>query len=144
EEVKQLIEEIGQISGRTEFNTQPLLDGSFTDKQFQTGPNSGDSYTISIGSMHPDALGLENLHEWLGNHEDANEALEKVDDALAKVTSQRASMGAYMNRLEHRINYLSNSAENLQAAESRIRDADMAKAIMGYTKHSILAQAAQA
>ncbi len=144
EEMKQLEDEINRISRDTQFNSQNLLDGSFTDKSFQIGANQGQSMGISIGASDTGALGIKNLHEKLKTPEGASEALDLLDEAIKRVSSQRSQLGAYENRLEHTINNLMNSAENLTAAESRIRDADIAKEMMAYAKHSILAQAAQA
>nr|WP_276917969.1 flagellin [Aneurinibacillus aneurinilyticus] len=144
EEMKQLEDEINRISKDTQFNSQNLLDGSFTDKSFQIGANQGQSIGISIDASDTGALGIKNLHEKLKAPEGASEALGLLDEAIKRVSSQRSQLGAYENRLEHTINNLMNSAENLAAAESRIRDADIAKEMMAYAKHSILAQAAQA
>ncbi|NME99815.1 flagellin [Aneurinibacillus aneurinilyticus] len=144
EEMKQLEDEINRISKDTQFNSQNLLDGSFTDKAFQIGANQGQSIGISIDASDTGALGIKNLHEKLKTPEGASEALGLLDEAIKRVSSQRSQLGAYENRLEHTINNLMNSAENLAAAESRIRDADIAKEMMAYAKHSILAQAAQA
>ncbi|WCN37132.1 flagellin [Aneurinibacillus uraniidurans] len=143
EEVKQLEDELNRISKSSAFNEQQLLDGTFNNKHFQIGPNSGDSITISIGSASTTALGIAGIHTKFSDHTNASSAIDALDKALQTVSRQRSSIGAYTNRLEHTINNLDNMAENLTAAESRIRDADMAKEMMEYTKHSILAQMAQ-
>lgn len=150
-EINELLEEIDAVTGRTEFNTQKLLDGSFTDKKIHTGANSGQNMSISIRAMTADALGLSNL--WADpegseggvlTQEGANQAIELADGALNKVSMERARLGAQQNRLQHAINNISVTHENLVAAESRIRDADIAKEMMNFTKYYILTQAAQA
>lgn len=150
-EVNELLEEIDAITGRTEFNTQKLLDGSFKDKKIHTGANAGQNMDISISDMRADALGLSDLYadpeEMTGGiltQEGANAAIEIADAAINKVSMERARLGAKQNRLEHTINSLSVTHENLVAAESRIRDADIAKEMMNFTKYYILTQAAQA
>lgn len=150
-EINELLDEIDAISGRTEFNTQKLLDGSFTDKKFHIGPNAGQNISFSIDEMSSAALGLSSLRaEPEGDtggvltQQEANDAIGLLDDALKSVSMQRAKLGAKQNRLQHTINNLSVSRENLTAAESRIRDADIAKEMMNFTKYFILTQAAQA
>ena len=150
-EINELLDEIDAISGRTEFNTQKLLDGSFTDKKFHIGPNAGQNISFSIDEMSSAALGLSSLRaESEGDtggvltQQEANDAIGLLDDALKSVSMQRAKLGAKQNRLQHTINNLSVSRENLTAAESRIRDADIAKEMMNFTKYFILTQAAQA
>ena len=141
-EVEALIEELNAITTRTEFNTQTLLDGSFENKIFHIGANKGQAITVSIDEMSASALGVENVS--LATQSGADEAIETINDAINTVSTQRAGLGAIQNRLEHTINNLGASAENLTAAESRIRDVDMAKEMMEFTKNNILTQAAQA
>jgi flagellin len=108
----------------------------------QVGANSGQTSWVSMGDMRAKALGIDKVDistKWA-----AAVAIETVNNALQKVSHQRASLGAMQNRLEHTIKNLDTAAENLQASESRIRDVDMAKEIMEYTKNSILQQASQA
>lgn len=150
-EINELLDEIDAISGRTEFNTQKLLDGSFTDKKFHIGANAGQNISFSIDEMSSAALGLSSLRAdpegdtgGVLTQQEANDAIGFLDDALKSVSMQRAKLGAKQNRLEHTINNLSVSRENLTAAESRIRDADIAKEMMNFTKYYILTQAAQA
>lgn len=150
-EINELLDELDMISGRTEFNTQKLLDGSFTERKFQIGANSDQNITISIGAMGSSALGLAGLRAdpegtsgGILTQEGANDAIGLLDDAINAISKQRARLGATQNRLEHTINNLSVTRENLTAAESRIRDADLAKEMMNYTKYYILTQAAQA
>lgn len=247
-EVNALVSEIDSIAGRTEFNTQKLIDGTFTDKKFHIGANTNQNIDIKIDAMDAKAIGLVKeqevgsgtvsgaktalgitvsgvssggnkldktltvgddvyinatvdgksgyfhssnfdtkvdasgkavvtlkegvsdklaLKEYkgegklenvtaksasgkktalgldLGNQSSANSAIKTINDALNVVSTQRADLGAIQNRLEHTINNLGASSENLTAAESRIRDTDMAKEMMGFTKNNILMQAAQ-
>mgnify|MGYP000141200459 FL=1 len=141
-EIKQLLEEIDRISDNTEFNTMKLLDGSFEDKVFQVGANEGQEVTLSIGSMKASDLNIDDID--LSTQTGASSAISTIDQALKDVSSERAKLGAMQNRLEHTINNLSTTAENLTASESRIRDVDMAKEMMEFTKNSILQQAATA
>jgi len=122
EEVEALINELNEITSRTEFNTQTLLDGTFTDKVFHIGANKDQSITVSIDKMDAEALGVNDVD--LSSQENANAAIETINGAINTVSTQRAALGAIQNRLEHTINNLGTSAENLQAAESRIRDTD--------------------
>lgn len=121
-EVAALLEEIDSIADRTEFNTQKLLDGNFTDKKFQIGANETQTITVGIDAMDVDNLGLTDLS--IGEQTDAEEAITTINDAINQVSTQRADLGAIQNRLEHTINNLGASSENLTAAESRIRDVD--------------------
>ena len=141
DEFDELIEGFNDIGKRTEFNTQSLLDGSFKDKKLQIGANSGQFMEISINDMTSDGLSLTNLS--LGSHEEAGETLSVLDTAIESVSRERSRLGAMENRLGHTISNLDNQAFNLTNAESRIRDADMAKEIMNMVKHNILNQAAQ-
>lgn len=147
-EIDQLTEAITQIGNNTEFNTMKLLNGSKTSFTIQIGANTGQTMTIEMSDMRAAAIGLTGSGNGfttkgtldMSSHESASEALKTIDEAINKVSSQRSSLGAYSNRLEYTINYLNNTSENLVAAESRIRDADIAKEMMEYTKQSILAQ----
>ncbi|MBE3569932.1 MAG: flagellin [Bacillales bacterium] len=114
-------------------------DGSAT---FQIGANTGQNLSLDINEMTASALGVKGLQ--VQTQSQANTAMKVIDGAIQKVSAERSKLGAYQNRLEHSINNLSTSSENLTAAESRIRDVDMAKEMMEQTKSSILAQAAQA
>ena len=108
----------------------------------QVGANSGQTAFISMGDMRSDALGVKDID--ISTKFGAATAIETVNNAISKVSSQRSSLGAVQNRLEHTIKNLDTSSENLQASESRIRDVDMAKEMMEFTKNNILQQAAQA
>ncbi|MFS0595431.1 flagellin [Peribacillus frigoritolerans] len=141
-----LIAEIDRIATTTEFNTQKLLDGTggasgvFT---FQIGANEDQTLDVTFADMRssalfttPPALGTDAAT--------STAAISDIDAAIKKVSDERSQMGAKQNRLEHTINNLNTSSENLTAAESRVRDVDMAKEMMEQTKNSILSQAAQA
>ncbi|WP_019153839.1 flagellin N-terminal helical domain-containing protein [Robertmurraya massiliosenegalensis] len=140
-EIDALASEITRIAENTEFNTQKLLDGDFSDKTFHIGANSGQSITLSISNMDASTLGVDGLD--LETQSGANSAIDTINTAIETVSTQRSKLGAVQNRLEHTINNLGATSENLTAAESRIRDVDMAKEMMGFTKNNILMQAAQ-
>ena len=140
-EVTELIAEIDRIAKDTAFNTQALLDGTFQDAVFHIGADAEQSITLSIGDMSSTGLSLD---VDISNQTGADAAITNIDAAIKLVSDERAKLGANQNRLEHTINNLGTSAENLTAAESRIRDVDMAKEMMEFTKNSILSQAAQA
>lgn len=142
QEIAQLLAEINRIAQTTQFNTQPLLDGSFSGKIIHIGANSGQALTVSIGTMNASALGLNSLS--IASQGAANSAITTIDNAIDQVSSERARLGAYQNRLEHTIANLSVAAENLTAAESRIRDLDMAQEMMNFTRNQILSQAGTA
>jgi flagellin len=109
---------------------------------FQIGANTNQNLQLSIGDMTSAALGVKGLK--VGNQGQANVAIKVIDNATGKVSALRSALGAVQNRLEHTINNLGTSSENLTAAESRIRDVDMAQEMMSYTKNNILTQAATA
>jgi len=140
-EVAQLVEELTRIAENTEFNTQNLLGGEF-NATFHIGANEGQNIEISIADMSAEGLGVANID--ISEQSTADAAITTINNAIETVSGERAKLGAVQNRLEHTINNLGASAENLQAAESRIRDTDMAKEMMEFTKNNILTQAAQA
>jgi flagellin len=140
-EMDQLTSEIDRISSTTQFNTMNLIDGSFTGKQLQVGALSGQTITISIGTMSAAGLGVSGLS--VTSQGGASSAMDKIQSAIDDVSTQRAYMGALQNRLEHTIANLDTTSENTQAAESRVRDTDMAKEMVQYSKNNILAQAGQ-
>ena len=109
---------------------------------FQIGANEGEDMGINIGDMRAQALGLNAV--LVTDRESAARSITVIDNALDKVSTQRAKLGAYQNRLEHTINNLTVAGENLTAAESRIRDTDMAKEMMNFTKLNIMLQAGNA
>jgi flagellin len=109
---------------------------------FQIGANTGQKLNLAVSDMRADALGVRNLQ--VGNKSQAATAIKVLDQAISTVSTERAKLGANQNRLEHTISNLNTSSENLTAAESRIRDVDMAKEMMQFSKNNILSQAAQA
>ncbi|MCK7607482.1 flagellin [Geobacillus stearothermophilus] len=110
--------------------------------QLQIGANENQNMRIAIRDMRAQNLGVDQID--VSSYSSAKAAITTIDTAIQTVSNERAKLGAYQNRLEHTINNLGTSAENLTAAESRIRDVDMAKEMMEFTKNNILSQAAQA
>ena len=149
-EQSQLVQEINRIASQTQFNGMNLLTGSFANKNLQVGANNGQSISITIKTMTAAALAtntangnLKSAAAKMGSYTAATKFLDTIDSAIKSVSSQRSNLGALQNRLEHTIANADNTAENLQAAESRIRDVDMADEMVKYSKSSILQQAGQ-
>ena len=140
-EIDALTSEIDRIQSTTQFNTMNLLDGSFTSKQLQVGSLSGQKITLCISNMDASSLGVKGLK--MSTFDNAGSAMRRIQSAIDKVSTQRAKLGAVQNRLEHTIKNLDNISENTSAAESRIRDVDMAKEMVTYSNTSIVAQAGQ-
>ena len=140
-EIDQLTSEINRIQSTTQFNTMNLLDGTFSSKNLQVGSLSGQSIGISIKNMDASSLGVNALK--VSSFASAGSSMDKIQSAINLVSTQRSTLGALQNRLEHTINNLNTTAENTQAAESRIRDVDMATEMVEYSKNNILAQAGQ-
>jgi len=146
-EVVQLIGEIDRIATDTEFNTQVLLGGEHgtaAPLTIHIGANADQALNVVIGNMSTAAAGLNVAGVDISDQVVANTAITTINAAINEVSTERASLGAFQNRLEHTINNLGTSAENLTAAESRIRDVDMAQEMMEFTRNNILSQAAQA
>ena len=141
DEITQLTEEIDSIAKKAAFNGTKLLTGSFTGKQLQVGAVAGENMTISIQSMSCSALGVEALK--VSSHSAASSAMSLITCAVKVVSAARSLLGAKQNRLGYTINNLENYSENLTAAESQIRDTNMAQEMTNYTKNNILQQAAQ-
>jgi len=170
-EITELLAEIDDIAERTEFNGKKLINGDFSGT-FQIGANTGQTLNVGIRDMGTEGLlidGVIDVTEFVTtapaeiddpdnpgdtmpnpdagtvthSEENFNDALDAIDAAIKSVSSERAKLGANQNRLEHTINNLGASQENLTAAESRIRDVDMAKEMMEFTKNNILTQASQ-
>ena len=141
QELDALVSEIDRISSTTQFNAQNLLDGNFSGKQLQVGALSGQTIEISIVEMDASTLGVKTVA--VSNHTKANSAMTAIQDAISTVSEQRSALGAVQNRLEHTIANLDTTSENTSAAESRIRDTDMASEMVEYSKNNILAQAGQ-
>jgi flagellin len=155
-EVSQLVDEVNRIASHAQFNGMNMLTGAFARDsaagrimQFQVGANMDQSKQVFIGTMTAGALGLINAQGGEGiisisTVEDANLTIGALDTALKQVNRQRADLGAYQNRFEIAAEGVAVAAENLQAAESRIRDANMASELVGFTKEAILNQAGTA
>jgi flagellin len=157
-EVSQLVDELDRIASHAQFNGLNLLTGRFARETgenlvtgsmwFHIGANMDQRVQVYIGTMTAKALGVRSVGDGtivsIENPDDSNRAIGTLDAALKKVNKQRADLGAYQNRLEHAIRGIDVGAENIQAAESRIRDADMASEMVSYTKNSILAQSGNA
>ncbi|MCX7971390.1 MAG: flagellin, partial [Negativicutes bacterium] len=139
--------EINQIANTTQFNNQNLIDGSLSGGvTFQIGANNGTNFqlVVSIGDMDAGALSVSTSDVSVGGQANAQSAITIVNSAISYVSQQRANIGAVQNRLEYAIENLSVSDVNTTAAESRIRDVDMASEMMNFTKYNILSQAATA
>jgi flagellin len=153
-EVSQLVDEINRIASHAQFNGMNILTGRFAKNgtsvmQFQVGANMDQNKQVFIGTMTAEALGLKGTQgsSDMVSIEDptkANQAIGKLDQALKVVSKQRADLGAYQNRFEMAAKGVDVASENLQAAESRIRDTDMATQMVDYTKNRILSQAGSA
>lgn len=141
-EIDQLIEEINRIADKTEFNGMALLNNENEKFTFQIGANENDILDVEIADMSSEQLGIDNLS--VASADDAQSAISTLDEAITKVSEQRAQLGAYQNRLEHTVTNLQTQNENLTAAESRIRDLDMALELTNFTRNNILNQAGQA
>jgi len=152
-EVSQLVDEMDRIASHAQFNGMNVLTGRFAANsttgdimQLHVGANIDQNERIHIGTMTAVALGLANEQNaggiiTISSVEQANRSIGIVDDALKRVNKQRADLGAYQNRFEMASKGVANAAENLQAAESQIRDANMASQMVEFTKSSVLTQA---
>lgn len=157
-EVSQLIDEIDRIASHAQFNGMNLLTGRFAREttagesgvmQFQVGANMDQSERVYIGEMTAKSLGLQGAQGstdsmTISTSEGANKSIGMLDNALKIVNKQRADLGAYQNRFEMAAKGIAVASENMQAAESRIRDTDMASEMVQYTKNQILTQAGSA
>lgn len=145
-ELGQLYKEITRISTDTEFNTKKLLNDKSSVFKFQVGANANQTIAVTIGKMDGVSLLGDATKFTLGkkgaNGANADKMLGSIDAAIKTVSDQRAALGAVQNRLEHTINNLTATNENLSDANSRIRDVDMAEEMMTFTKSNILSQAA--
>ncbi|MBE6350098.1 MAG: flagellin [Spirochaetaceae bacterium] len=156
-EVSQLVAEVDRIASQAQFNGLNMLTGRFAQETGENavtasmwlhiGANMDQRAPVYIGTMTATALNIRNPDESimsLRSPDDANRAINTLDEALKKINKQRADLGAYQNRLEMTVTGLNIGAENLQAAESRIRDTDMAKEMVEFTKNQVLSQAGTA
>ena len=157
-EVSQLIAEVDRIASHAQFNGMNMLTGRFAQETgentvtasmwFHIGANMDQRTRAYIGTMTAKALGVRNIGDesimTIDTPETANRAIGTLDEAIKKINKQRADLGAYQNRLELTVVGINIAAENLQASESRIRDVDMAKEMVDYTKNQILTQSGTA
>lgn len=145
-EIDALTKELDRIASTTQYNTMNLLSGGFKGKKLQVGALKGQVITISIKSLSAASLGIKtggNATNNVTTNDKAGVAMKTFQDALSTISGIRSDLGAIQNRLEHTIANLDNVSENTQAAESRLRDTDMASAMVDYSKNNILAQAGQ-
>ncbi len=150
-ELTTLTSEIDRIANTTQFNEKNLLNGDLdgTSKSgaiLQIGANKDAnlSLEIKVNNMSSASLGVTAASVKVATNAEATTSIDYINKAIKDVSTQRSSLGANQNRLEHTIANLDNASENLTAAESRVRDVDMAKEMMSFSKNNILQQAAQA
>ncbi|GHV82376.1 flagellin [Spirochaetia bacterium] len=157
-EVSALVDEVDRVASHAQFNGMNMLTGRFArdageniptaSMWFHIGANMDQREQIFIGTMTTKSFGMRNLGDdtilSLTDPDSANRAIGTLDEALKTINKQRADLGAYQNRLEHAIRGIDVGAENLQAAESRIRDTNMANEMVNYTKNQILSQSGTA
>jgi len=148
-EQSQLQQEITRIASQTEFNTMKLLNGNFgtagggKGKNLQVGANANQSINVTITNVSASGLKVHDVGAKMTSYTNATAYITTIDEAITTVSSQRSNLGAIQNRLEHTIANADNTSENLQSAESRIRDVDMADEMVTYSKNNIVQQAAQ-
>ena len=157
-EVSQLVAEVDRVASTAHFNGMNMLTGRFAMPEgenvvtasmwFHIGANMDQRIRAYVGTMTAGALGMKNLADGtiisLETAEESNKNIGVIDAALKKINKQRADLGAYQNRLELAVVGIDVAAENLQASESRIRDVDMAKQMVEYTKNQVLSQSGTA
>ena len=157
-EVSQLVAEVDRIASHAQFNGMNMLTGRFARETgentvtasmwFHIGANMDQRVRAYVGTMTAKALGVRDMGDesilTIDTPETANRAIGTIDEAIKKINKQRADLGAYQNRLEMSVVGINVAAENLQASESRIRDVDMAKEMVEYTRNQILTQSGTA
>lgn len=143
EELAALTSEIDRIATQTEFNTKAMFSAN-TTVTLQVGANCGQQISVTFSAMQSNDLGVDSVSGSVSTAALATAAISTINVAITKVSTERSKLGAVQNRLEHTIANLNNASENLTAAESRVRDVDMAKEMMNFSKNNILNQAAQA
>ena len=157
-EVSSLVEEIDRVASSAQFNGMNMLTGRFArptgentvtgSMWFHIGANMDQRMQVYIGTMSATALGLRVLGTEekvsIATPEEANRIIGTLDEAIKRINKQRADLGAYQNRMEYAIRGLDIAAENTQASESRIRDTNMAKQMVEFTKNTVLQQAGTA
>lgn len=148
-EIRALTSEIDRIATQTEFNTMKLLSGKFSGKVLQVGANGSQTISLKISAMTAGKLGVSAkviagaISRSGATGKGITKLISVVNKAISKVSLQRSALGALQNRLEHTIANADNMSENLQSAESKIRDANMADEMVAYSSFSILQQAGQ-
>lgn len=155
-EVSQMVDEINRVASHAQFNGMNMLTGAFAEDsgtnrimQFQVGANMDQNERVFIGTMTAQALGLQNAQGEQGmisisTPDSANQAIGMVDTALRQISQERANLGAYQNRFEMAAEGVAIASENLAAAESQIRDANMAEQTVDFVKNQILVQSSTA
>ena len=157
-EVSQLVAEVDRIASHAQFNGMNMLTGRFARETgentvtasmwFHIGANMDQRIRAYVGTMTAKALGVRDVGDesilTIDTPETANRAIGTIDEAIKKINKQRADLGAYQNRLEMSVVGINVAAENLQASESRIRDVDMAKEMVEFTRNQILTQSGMA
>jgi flagellin len=155
-EVSQMVDEVNRIASHAQFNGMNMLTGAFAQDsatgrimQLHIGANMDQNTRVYVGNMSAGALGLVTSQGETGklsisDPSEANMAIGSIDKALKIVSKQRADLGAYQNRFESAAQGVAVAAENIQAAESRIRDANMASKMVDFTKNTILSQSGTA
>lgn len=157
-EISQLVDEVDRIASHAQFNGMNMLTGRFARETgenivtasmwFHIGANMDQRERVFVGTMTSKGLGVRNAGDdtilSLSDPDSANRAIGTLDEALKRINKQRSDLGAYQNRLEHAIKGIDVGAENLQAAESRVRDTNMANEMVSFTKNQILSQAGNA
>ena len=157
-EVSQLVAEVDRIASHAQFNGMNMLTGRFARETgentitasmwFHIGANMDQRIRAYVGTMTAKALGVRDIGDesilTIDTPETANRAIGTIDEAIKKINKQRADLGAYQNRLEMSVVGINVAAENLQASESRIRDVDMAKEMVEFTRNQILTQSGTA
>lgn len=142
-EVAQLQTEITRVANKTQFNKQNILNGDFTKKNIQVGANSGELIDIDITDVKTTVSDALAKGTKVDSFTAAQTAIDNIQKSITALSTQRSTLGAIQNRLEHTTANLDNISENTQAAESRIRDTDMAEEMVTYSKNNILQQAGQ-
>ena len=142
-EVAQLQTEIRRVADTTQFNKQNILNGDFTSKNIQVGANANELIGISITDVKTTVSDAIDAGTKVNTFTDAQTAITNIQKSITALSTQRSTLGAIQNRLEHTTANLDNISENTQAAESRIRDTDMAEEMVTYSKNNILQQAGQ-
>jgi flagellin len=142
-EVAQLQTEINRVADTTQFNKQNILNGDFTNKNIQVGANANELIGISITDVKTTVSDAIAAGTKVNTFTDAQTAITNIQKSITALSTQRSTLGAIQNRLEHTTANLDNISENTQAAESRIRDTDMAEEMVTYSKNNILQQAGQ-